>query len=58
MDFTLNVLSIDNSLNGPLFVRVLINFCKKNAKTFIEFAQKKKKREKSAGTKRIKPFFA
>ena len=41
MDFTSNVLSIDNSLSGPLFVGVLINFCKENAKTFIEFAQKK-----------------
>ena len=41
MDFTSNVLSIDNSLSGPLFVRVLTNFCKENVKMFIEFAQKK-----------------
>ena len=41
MDFTSNVLSIDNSLSGPLFVRILTNFCKENVKTFIEFAQKK-----------------
>ena len=57
MDFTSNVLSTDNSLSGPLFVGVLINFCKENAKTFIEFAQKKNYK-KSTETKRIKPFFA
>ena len=57
MDFTSNVLSIDNNLSGPLFVGVLINFCKENVKTFIEFAQKKNQR-KSTETKRIKLIFA